>query len=119
LQVFVEPESWPDFLAAYGREHQGWPMALEIMGQRQRRRVPRFRPLHSMGWKNRGSLVPLIAVNFRDGGSASISAPRAIRQLKDHFGYHQGLEIETGEGWIALRFGPASCGLIGAANRTR
>jgi hypothetical protein len=110
LQVFVEPEIWPDFLVAYGREHQGWPTALE--GANQSRKEPRYRPLHSLSCRNRGSLFPLIAVNFRDGGSVCISNPQAIRQMRNRFGYHEGLEIETGEGWVAVRFGRAVIGLI-------
>jgi len=113
LQVFVEPESWPEFLVAYGREHQGWPTALE--GASQPRREPRYRPLHSMSCKNRGSLFPVVAVNFRDGGSVCIAGPQTIRQLKDRFGYHQGLEIQTGEGWIAVRFAQAAFGQIDSA----
>lgn len=114
MQIFVAPEIWPEFLAAYGREHQGWPTALEVRSQR--RKEPRYRPLQSMSCKNRGSLFPLIAVNFRDGGSVCISAPQAIRQLKDGFGYHEGLEIESREGWIAVRFGKAMVALINSAS---
>ena len=115
MQVFIEPESWPEFLVAYGRTHQGWPTALEATGQRQRQKQPRFRPLHSMSCKNRGSLFPIVAVNFRDGGSVCISAPQTIRQLKDRFGYHEGLEIRTAEGSIAVLFGQATFGLIAGA----
>jgi hypothetical protein len=68
-----------------------------------------------MSCKNRGSLFPVVAVNFRDGGSACIAAPQTIRQLKDRFGYHEGLEIQTGEGWIAMRFAQAAFGLIDCA----
>ena len=113
MQIVVEPEYWPEFLIAYGREHQGWPTALEA--ESQRRDEPRYRPLQSMSCKNRGSLFPVVAVNFRDGGSICISGPQTIRQVKDRFGYHEGLEIRTGDGWVAVRFGQAAVGLIDGA----
>ena len=108
FDVEIHPARWAAFLDAFGRQHRGWLVSVEVSNAAGAQMEVRERPFQGVSVDDGGQRrSAFIDTGDREGGFLTFAVPSATRILflRTSSGAHRGLSITSSDGSVTtIRF---------------